>query len=452
MKADLYGANLNGADLRGANSQALILGRSYVLDASFLAGADLSDADLRGRCGNSVWKSHFYSDRANLSGVDFPDAKLDACRSPRCRSSRRQSWWCRFHRNYPRLREDFSPTDLFDTAIIGTVAFFTEGFSIRETGASLSFPSRRTLLLAENLTQEHGKAGGIVAENRQKRARPKNRAGHPSSAPPSTSSAGSSHGGVGRHSVDEEGWGMHAKRLQEHLRREAGGLADLGKRGRMTRRRAPAACKALANSGTSSLRERAGEPRTGAEHHPVGVVDGLNCTPGTLADLAGGAKSPPHAGSERARYLTAYGAGYFAIEHDLGLNVQRHRRHRQNPAVCAKQPPDPLQRPYGILHGFPERQRSRDCRPRGRADSRSLLNRCCRTRCPGPTPLMVSAQCGERHPQVKFGGSTPSSRLRRPLEPPSSATVTIAVNSAVILRNTNRDACEVHDRLPERRL
>ena len=49
--------------------------------------------------------------------------------------------------------------------------------------------------------------------------------------------------------------------------------------------------------------------------------------------------------------------------------------------------------------------------------------------CPGAAPVVVAAQCGERHPQVA-GWQHPELLRSRPEEPPLSATVTTAVRSS----------------------
>ena len=58
------------------------------------------------------------------------------------------------------------------------------------------------------------------------------------------------HRGVGEDGVDPKGGGMHAKRLQVLLGREAGGLADLGSKVEDDQSAGVGECRALANSGT----------------------------------------------------------------------------------------------------------------------------------------------------------------------------------------------------------
>src|SRR5699024_8927516 len=73
--------------------------------------------------------------------------------------------------------------------------------------------------------------------------------------------------------------------------------------------------------------------------------------------------------------------------------------------------------------------------------SPSLRNRCCSTWLqvwPHSSSPHRAARAIRRSP----GGSTPSSSRRRPLDPPSSATVTTAVTSVVTLRNADREACK----------
>ena len=71
--------------------------------------------------------------------------------------------------------------------------------------------------------------------------------------------------------------------------------------------------------------------------------------------------------------------------------------------------------------------------------SASPVNRCCTTR------LQVVPQASSPHSAARAirrspGGSTPNSRRSRPLEPPSSATVTIAVSCRVTRRSADRAA------------
>src|SRR5262249_17561040 len=66
-------------------------------------------------------------------------------------------------------------------------------------------------------------------------------------------------------------------------------------------------------------------------------------------------------------------------------------------------------------------------------------NRCCTTRdqvVPQSSSPHSAASAIRRSP----GGSTPNSRRSRPEDPPSSATVTIAVTSCVTLRSADSDA------------
>ena len=83
------------------------------------------------------------------------------------------------------------------------------------------------------------------------------------------------------------------------------------------------------------------------------------------------------------------------------LDLQRHRRHRQDPAARAEQPADPVQGADRVAEPLPQRG---DEQVADRVAVQAALGRAAEAVLqhvgPGAAPLVVAAQRGQRHPQV----------------------------------------------------
>ena len=269
-----------------------------------------------------------------------------------------------------------------------------------------------------------------VAASRRRRRRRPGRAARRARRPPSPSSSGSSTTPVSASTTSTSQVGrVLPQRLQVLLGGEAVGLAGL--RRQVQRDQPPgaaAACSASASSGTIRCGSTLVNQDPGPEHQPVGLQHRL-ARPRAGGRVRRDQRDRLHpARGERAGHLAAHRARADAVELHLGLDVERHRGHRQHPAVRAEQPAHPVEARRPGRRAAPTAPRSAGCRPRGRAGR----PRCGsgagrpRSRCV-PTRRRRTAR-----PAPSAGHPAAARRARarsRPLEPPSSATVTTAVRS-----------------------
>ena len=79
--------------------------------------------------------------------------------------------------------------------------------------------------------------------------------------------------------------------------------------------------------------------------------------------------------------------------------IERHRRHRQHPAVRAEQPANPVEALDGIAEQFPERH-DQDIADRVPAKIRVPGEPVLDNLAPGGAPVVIAAQRRQRHPQV----------------------------------------------------
>ncbi len=106
------------------------------------------------------------------------------------------------------------------------------------------------------------------------------------------------------------------------------------------------------------VRQHAGEPRTGAEQHQIGVrhrPDGLRAGRGSLSTVRVQTDLFHTSGRTRDGHLPPDRADRVGIgvqPDDVGGHVQRHRRHRQHPALHAEQPARPVQHLDRIAQHF----------------------------------------------------------------------------------------------------
>lgn len=190
------------------------------------------------------------------------------------------------------------------------------------------------------------------------------------------------------------------------------------------------------------VRDHGGEPGARTEHHPVGVEDRLD----GFRDGRRVGRDDVHglhlARGERDGGLAPHGddrvgqLGVVAL--DQRLELQRHGGHGQHPALCAEQLADQVEGLDVVAELLPEGD-DQQVADRVSVEVALGLEPVLDDPGPGAAPVVVAAERGERLAQVA-GGRTPSSSRSRPLEPPSSATVTTAVRSPVIRRSAVRDA------------
>ena len=194
--------------------------------------------------------------------------------------------------------------------------------------------------------------------------------------------------------------------------------------------------------GHQQVRQHAGEPRARAEHHPVGVEHrahrlghrgrvgrqqrdrphlarraGACRLPADRADLLGPAGSAPTTSATMSSGTAAIGSTRPPVPSSLPT--------QSRPATVS-----PSRSHSATMSRLPTAWP---------ASSRSPPNRCCTTLLqvvPHSSSPHSAASAIRRSP----GGRTPKSRRSRPLDPPSSATVTIAVSSPVTRRSADRDA------------
>ena len=158
--------------------------------------------------------------------------------------------------------------------------------------------------------------------------------------------------------------------------------------------------------GHQQVRQHAGEPRARAEHHPFRVEHR--------------AHSLGHRGrvgrQQRDRAHLARRAGAFRLAADradllgpvrvgadhLGHDVQRHRGHGEHPAAGAEQPAHPFQARDRVTEQVPQRhdeQVADGVAGQLAVAAEPMLHHLA----PGGAPLVVTAQRGQRHPQVARG-------------------------------------------------
>ena len=197
--------------------------------------------------------------------------------------------------------------------------------------------------------------------------------------------------------------------------------------------------------GHQQVRDHAGEPRARAEHHPVGRRGPRRPPRRRPAGRSRHAarRSTHPAGGRRDRHLAA----------DLAIRAGPARRVDLDDAPrCPAAPTD-----IGSTRPCAPSSRATQSSPATESPSSShsatisrlptawscrspsLRKRCCTTRLqvwPHSSSPHSAASAIRRSP----GGSTPSSRRSRPLDPPSSATVTTAVRRSVTRRSADSDA------------
>ena len=228
--------------------------------------------------------------------------------------------------------------------------------------------------------------------------------------------------------------GVRGEHLEVLLGREAGGLPRL--RGEVERDEhagAASSRRASRRLGHQQVRQHAGEPRPGPEDDPVGGVDRLHAPPGTPAGRparAGRRRRGP--GRGRDRDLAADRARAFGLAGSMP--DLRPRCPAASVAIGSTRPCAPSSRPTGSRPGdgvaeqLPQRDdqqvahrvavQRRRCRRSGAGRPRATAGPTRRRRTARPAPSAG-----------RPGAGTPNSRRSRPLDPPSSATVTTAVSS-----------------------
>ena len=158
--------------------------------------------------------------------------------------------------------------------------------------------------------------------------------------------------------------------------------------------------------GHQQVRQHTGEPRAGAEHHPLRVEHRAHRL-GHRGRVGRQQRDRPHlarrAGArrlaaDRADLLRPVRVGADHFRHD----VQRHRGHGQHPAAGAEQPAHPFQARDRVAEQVPQRhdEQVADGVPGQLAvAAEPVLHHLA----PGRAPFVVTAQRGQRHPQVTRG-------------------------------------------------
>ena len=252
----------------------------------------------------------------------------------------------------------------------------------------------------------------------------------------------------------------HRLRVGEHdVQLPARGVRRPAPRGRSRARSRwsrPAAARRLSDQQPRALRRRAARRRSsGTSRCGITLVNhepGPSTTQSAAADRLDGlgagrrvlgherdADDPAGRGRDRDLAADRRSSAPSGRPSTTRLDVQRHdaTSAAPGPARRAAGPPSPGPRPS--RRAAPTARRSAGCRRRARAGRPSLRNRCWRTSLqvrPHSSSPHSAASAIRRSP----GGSTPSSRRSRPLEPPSSATVTTAVSWSVTRRSADSEA------------
>ncbi len=162
----------------------------------------------------------------------------------------------------------------------------------------------------------------------------------------------------------------------------------------------------LAQRGDQQVRDHRGEPRAGAEHHPVGGLD-------RLERLGRGRRVGRH---QRDRVDDPVGGGHLDLAADahegvgvvghqpahVGGDVHRHQRHRQHPTGGAEQPADVVERVDVVAEQLPEpddEQVADHVVAHLAVAGEPVLEH----PRPGHAPLVAPAERRQRHPQVARG-------------------------------------------------
>ena len=208
---------------------------------------------------------------------------------------------------------------------------------------------------------------------------------------------------IGEHDIRHQRRSVPGQHLQVRLGREALGLARL--RGQVQRDE-PAGrgrLQRLQQLRHQQVRQHAGEPRAGTQHHPVGLVDGLHRFAAGRRVVRLQVQRDHRSGGAGDRHLTDH-PGHLRRsvgvrpEH-VGDHHQRDRTGRQHPPGHAEQPADQLQclhRVVGDLGDAGQQQVADGMAAERTAAGEPVLQ----DLLPGPAPVVLASQGGECHPQV----------------------------------------------------
>ena len=205
---------------------------------------------------------------------------------------------------------------------------------------------------------------------------------------------------VGEHDVDGQCRGVRRQDVEVLARRESLGLPRLGGQVQHDHAAGVGAHQRVAQTRHHEVRQHAGEPGARAEHHPVGLLDG----PDRLLAGHRGRRLEQQlhhpAGCRRHGHLpTDDLRRRLPVERDGGSDADRLARHRQHPTLGAEQPPDLVQRGDRVAQQLPQpddQQVAHGVPVELSPAAEPVL----RQPAPQLAPLVVAAQCCQRHPQV----------------------------------------------------